>query len=226
MLFGVLYFVFTEVVRFGKDVPNYPVYLLSSLMMWTFFSESTSAAVKCLVDRENLIRKIRFPRMVIPLAVVLTALFNFAASLVAVFVFIFASGIEPRLTWFEIPLILAALAVLAMGAGMLLSALYVRFRDIEPIWNVGLQILFYGSPILYVVSFFPDSVEKYFAANPISMVVTQWRHAVIYPSAPTAAASMGGGPVLLLIPLAIIAVVFFVGLWTFNRETPHIAENL
>ena len=72
MLFGVLYVVFTQVVRFGDDVKHYPVYLLSSIVLFTFFSEATSRGVKSLVERENLLRKIRFPRLVIPLSVALT----------------------------------------------------------------------------------------------------------------------------------------------------------
>ena len=67
LLFGVLYFVFTEIVRFGDGVKHYPVYLLSSIVLFTFFSETTSRGVTSLVERENLLRKIRFPRMVIPL---------------------------------------------------------------------------------------------------------------------------------------------------------------
>ncbi len=225
MLFGVLYVVFTHIVRFGGDVLHYPVYLLTSIVLWTYFAEATNGSVTSLVARENLLRKVRFPRMAIPLSVALTALFNLGMNLLAVLVFILASGIRPTLGWLALPLLVLVLLALATGVGMLLSALYVRFRDMAPIWDVALQILFYGSPVLYVVASFPDSIQRFMAANPIAVVLTQMRHSLIDPQAPTAAASVGGAP-LLIVPALIVAGVFVLGLWVFNREAPRIAENL
>ncbi len=160
LLFGVLYVVFTEVVRLGGDIDHYPVYLLASIVMFTFFSETTSRGVTSLVERENLLRKVRFPRLVIPLSVALHALFNLGLNMIVVFVFVLASGIEPRLSWLELIPLLALLVVFATGVAMLVSALYVRYRDMQPIWEVVVQILFYASPVIYVASFYPDSVEE------------------------------------------------------------------
>ena len=225
MLFGVLYVVFTEIIRFGGDVEHYPVYLLSSIVLFTLFSETTTGGVTSLLDRENLLRKIRFPRLVIPLAVALHALFNVGLNLVVVLIFVLASGIEPRVDWLQLPFLIAFLATFATGITMLLSALYVRYRDVEPIWEVAVQLLFYASPVLYVITFVPESVRELAAMNPIAVVLTQTRHALIDPDAPTAVEVMGGWPAA-LVPLAIVAAVFAVGFWVFARETPRIAENL
>jgi ABC-2 type transport system permease protein len=225
LLFGVLYFVFTEVVRFGDEIENYPAYLLVSIMLFTFFSETTSRGVNSLAERENLLRKVRFPRLVIPLSVALNALFNLGLNMIVVFIFVLASGIDPRWSWLEmIPLILV-LIVLSVGVTMLLSALYVRYRDMQPIWEVALQMLFYASPVIYVAETLPDSIEQEAMANPIASVLTQMRHALIDPSAPTAADAIGGGA-RLLIPLGIVVVLFALGAWVFTREAPRIAENL
>jgi ABC-2 type transport system permease protein len=221
----VLYVVFTHIIRFGAGVKDYPVYLLSSLVLFSFFSDTTSQGVTSLVDRENLLRKIHFPRLVIPLAVALHAMFNLGLNLVAVFVFVFASGIAPRVEWLEILVLIPMLAIFATGVAMLLSALYVRFRDFEPIWEVALQLLFYGSPVLYVITAVPESVRELMAMNPIATVLTQWRHAVIDADAPTASAVVGGWDAM-LVPIAIVAAVFAIGFWVFARETPRIAENL
>jgi hypothetical protein len=121
LLFGVLYFVFTEVVRFGDDVKHYPVYLLAAIMLFTFFSETTSRGVTSLVERENLLRKVRFPRLAIPLAVAVHALFNLALNFIVVFVFVLASGIEPRLSWLELIPLIALLILFSTGVTMLLS---------------------------------------------------------------------------------------------------------
>jgi ABC-2 type transport system permease protein len=177
------------------------------------------------VERENLLRKVRFPRMVIPLSVTLNALFNLGLNLVVVFVFVFASGITPRWSWLELIPLVGLLVMLATGVTMLLSALYVRYRDMQPIWEVVLQMLFYASPVIYVTETLPDNIEREAMASPITAVLTQMRHALIDPTAPTAAQAIGGS-VRLLIPLAVVVVVFVLGVWVFMREAPRIAENL
>jgi ABC-2 type transport system permease protein len=225
LLFGTLYFVFTEIVKFGEGVKHYPVYLLSSIVLFTFFSETTSRGVSALVDRENLLRKMRFPRMVIPLSVALHALFNLGLNLIVVFAFIFASGIEPTLDWIQIPLLIGMIVFFATGVAMLLSALYVRFRDMEPIWEVVLQLLFYGSPVIYVITEVPESFRELLMFNPIASILTQWRHAVIDQDAPTAGTAIGGLE-LIVVPVMFVLVIFALGWWVFTREAPRIAENL
>jgi ABC-2 type transport system permease protein len=225
LLFGVLYVVFTEIVRFGGDVKHYPVYLLMAIVMFTYFSEATSRGVTSLMERENLLRKVRFPRMVIPLSVALHALFNLGLNLIVVLIFVFASGIGPRLDWLQMVPLLVLLVMFATGVTMLLSALYVRFRDMQPIWEVALQMLFYASPVIYVTSTFPDSVEREAMTNPLTAILTQARHVLIDPAAPTATEAIGGS-VRLLIPLFVIVGVFALGLWVFMREAPRIAEEL
>lgn len=225
LLFGTLYLVFTQIVRFGDEVKDYPVCLLSSIVLFTFFSEATSRGVNSLVERENLLRKIRFPRLVIPLSVALNSLFNLSLNLIIVFALTFASGITPTLDWFQIPLLIAMLVFFTTGVTMLISALYVRFRDMSPIWEVLLQLLFYGSPVIYVITTIPDSARELAMANPIAAVLTQWRHAVIDQTAPTAGTAIGGIEYL-VIPGAIVVAVFALGLWVFTREAPRIAENL
>jgi ABC-2 type transport system permease protein len=225
LLFGVLYVVFTEIVRFGGDVKHYPVYLLTAIVLFTFFSETTSRGVTSLIERENLLRKVRFPRLVIPLSVALHALFNLGLNLIVVFVFVLASGIGPRPEWLGLVPLVALLVAFATGVAMLLSALYVRYRDMQPIWEVVLQVLFYASPVIYVTSTFPDSVEQEAMINPITAILTEARYLIIDPEAPSAAEAIGGGA-RLLIPLGVIAGVFALGLWVFAREAPRIAEEL
>src|SRR5579884_1067057 len=145
LFFGVIYLVFTTVFSFGKGVPHYPVYLLTSIILWTFFVETTINTVQSLLGREGLLRKMRFPRLVIPLSVALVSLFNLGMNMLAVIVFTLANGVYPKVSWLEMPLLILLLGLLAVGVGMLLSALYVRYRDIQPIWDVVSQALFYAS---------------------------------------------------------------------------------
>ena len=225
MLFGVLYFVFTEFVRIGQEAEHFAVVLLLGIVVYTFFADATSAAISSLVDRENLVRKIHFPRMVIPLAVVLTAFFNLLLNLAAVGIFAVAQGVEIRASWIQFPVIMLALGVWAVGLAMLLSALYVRARDVQPIWQVVVQAMFYAAPVIYPIEAIPKPQwGELVMLNPLSVFLEQTRHAVIDPSAPSAAAA--AGPTGLLIPIAAIVVTTVVGFWLFNREAPRIAEQI
>lgn len=236
MLFGVLYVVFTQVFSLGKGIPHYPVYLLTSIILWTFFVETTSNSVQSLIVREGILRKMRFPRLVIPLSVALTSLFNLGMNMLAVLVFALANGVYPRIGWLEMPLLILLMAILATGVGMLLSALYVRYRDIQPIWDVIAQALFYASPVIYT-AFQYKSLKHLAMFNPIGAILTQMHfswvgggtlvrngHRIYYP-VHDAATTAGGWP-LLLVPFGIIVGMFCLGLWFFNREAPRIAENL
>ncbi len=105
MLFGVLLAVFTQIFRIGSEVPEYPVLLLFNIVLFGFFAEATNTAVQSIVGQEAIVRKTQFPRLVIPLAVVLTTLFNLGLNLVVVFAFILAWGIAPEWSWLGFPLI-------------------------------------------------------------------------------------------------------------------------
>ena len=225
LFFSVIFFVFTEIVGLDKSVPNYGVYILFALVLFQFFAEATGGCVNCLVTRESLLRKMRFPRLVIPLAVVLTALFNLAMTLVAVFGFALASGVDPALSWLELPLIIAILALFATGVGLLLSSLFVRYRDVQPIWEVATQMLFYASPVLYVATMVPETYQRAYLANPIAALLTEMRHAVVDADARHVWDAIGS-PVRILVPIAIVLGAFVLGLMVFRREAPRIAENL
>src|SRR5688500_4760839 len=143
MMFGVLYVVFVQFVRLGGEtVPHYPAVLLTGIVSYMFFAAATGGCVRAVIEREALVRKIEFPRLVIPLSVVLVAYFDLLLNFIAVFFFILADGVEPRWTWLELPFLLLALGVMATGLGMLVTPPYVRFRDVEQIWEVIMQVLF------------------------------------------------------------------------------------
>jgi ABC-2 type transport system permease protein len=226
MLFGVLYVVFTQFVKIGGPVAFYPVVLLANIVLFTFVQEGTGA-VGSMVAHEGLVRKIHFPRMAIPVSVVLTAAFNLSLNMAVVLVFAVASGVDPRWSWLEAPLLVALLALLVTGLAMLLSALYVRFRDIKPIWEVVLQALFYATPVIYAIETIGVSqrIRELLMLNPVAVILQQFRHAVIDPGAPSAAAA-AGGTLHLLVPAAIVAVTVALGFFVFNREAPRIAEEL
>jgi ABC-2 type transport system permease protein len=223
--FGVIYVVFTQIVDLGDQIKNYGVYILFAFVLFNFFSEVTNGCVASLVSRENLLRKVAFPRLAIPMSVTVTGLLNLGGTLIAVFIFATASGVYPDWGWLELPILVFLLAVLSCGIGMILSILYVRYRDVEPIWEVTTQILFYASPVLYVSTLVDDCCQRPYVAQPLATIMTEMRHAIVDSTAPDVATAIGGGWRLLL-PLFIIFGAFALGLWLFNREAPRIAEHL
>jgi ABC-2 type transport system permease protein len=224
LYFSVLYVVFTHVVKIGK-VPDFPVVLLLNVVLFSFFQEATGASVVSVVVREGLVRKMHFPRIVIPLSTVLTATFSLLLNLVAVFAFVLIYGIAPMWTWLLLPVLLLPLLAITAGTAMILSSLYVRFRDVAPIWSVVSQALFYAAPIFYTVESVPASVREWYACNPLAAVLIQARHWIVDPNAPSAVDAVGGW-LHFLIPAGITVAICVYGLWSFNRMAPRIAEEL
>jgi ABC-2 type transport system permease protein len=238
LLFGVLYTFFVVISKVGKQghpgEAFYGVQLLGSIVLFTFFGEATGGAVRSVVDRESLVRKIQFPRLVIPLSLTLLAFFNLAMNLVVVFIFALISGVTPMLSWIELPLILTMLVVFSTGIAMWLSAMFVKFRDIQPIWEVFSQILFYASPLIIPAETVRADLAHgqadhilwhIYLLNPLVSIFQQFRHSMVN-HATLSAGQLLGGWIYLLEPLGIVAITFALGFWVFNRSAPSVAEDL
>jgi ABC-2 type transport system permease protein len=228
MLFGVLYYVFTHFLKFGGNVKHYPAVLLTGIVIYSFFAEAVSTSVDSVVRNEPLVRKVEFPRMVIPAAAVATAFLNLLLNLVAVLIFIvFLQHVDPHWQWLEFPIVLLFAVILASGIAMLVSSLFVRYRDIKPITDVVLQILFYATPIFYAIEAVKPASLRHavMTFNPLAPIVQGARHALIDPTALTAAQA-AGGTLHLLASMGLILGIFVLGFWVFNREAPRIAEEL
>ena len=230
MLFGVLLFVFTNVFKIGSvEVEHYPVLLLLGIVLFTFFQESTTNSVTSVVAQEGVVRKTKFPRLVIPLSTVVTGAFNFCLNLIVVFAFIFAFGVDPTWTWLLFPLALALLFVFTAAASMALSVLYVRFRDVAIIWAVVAQVLLYLTPILYPINAFEEENQTYehlLMCNPLSVIFTQIRIWILHEAdAPSVLHAAGGWAGLIPATVIFFGVIAF-GAWIFKREAPRVAEAL
>jgi ABC-2 type transport system permease protein len=233
LLFGVLYIFFTKVAHVNDNKSpgeaHYGAQLLASIVLFTFFGEATAGAVRSVVDRENLVRKIHFPRLVIPTSVVLLSLFNLGMNLIVVFLFAVGEGVTPMLSWLELPLIITMIVIFSLGLAMLLSAMFVHFRDIQPIWEVFSQILFYASPVIISIETIKKDLDPtwlhVYMLNPLAVILQQFRHAMITNATPSAGAVLGSWADLLG-ALAIVAAIFVIGFTVFHRAAEKIAENL
>jgi ABC-2 type transport system permease protein len=229
LLFGVLYTVFAKVLKIGGGERFQPVALLAGVVMFTFVAEATTGAVRAIVSREPLVRKIEFPRVAVPLATVLTALFNYVLNIIPVFVFLIVSGGKPLWSWFELPVIILVLTLWLVGLALFLSAMFVRYRDIEPIWSVIIQMLFYATPIFYTVATVSKQAGPAWGhalmLNPFGALLQQFRHAIIDPSHVSAAAAIGS-TARLAAPLLVVLLTVGIGWLVFSRMAPKVAEEL
>lgn len=225
LLFGVLYVAFTEFVRFGGGIEHYAAYLITAIVLFTYFSETTIDCVTCLVDKEQLVRKIPMPLLAIPLSMSLDAAITLLLNLIAVLAFIAVSGVEITWRWLELPLIVGVLVVLSTATGALLANLYVFFRDTRPIWEVMAQLFFWATPVIYVIANVPANLHHLVMLNPLAVLMTEMRHALIDPSAPSAA-SAAGGSIWLVPPALIVLGVLGLSIAMHRRVAPRIAEQV
>lgn len=233
LLFLVLFVFFTQIAQVGvgqgASYKDYGAQLLGSIVLFTFFGEATMGAVRSVVDNEVLVRKIQFPRLAIPLSVVLLAFFNLCLNLIVVLIFALAAGVRPMLTWLEVPLIIGLLVILSTGIAMLLSAGFVYLRDISPIWEVLNQVIFYASPIIVPVALVQQHLSPalvhIYMLNPLAVIFQQFRHAFITHATPSAGALLGS-MAQLAEPIAIVLAIFALGFWVFNHIAPRVAEDL
>jgi ABC-2 type transport system permease protein len=237
LLFGVLYVFFTKIAHINSGADTgpgqadhfYGAQLLGAIVLFTYMQEGTMNAVRCVVDNEVLVRKIEFPRMVIPLSYVLLATFNLIGNLVVVFVFALISGVRPMGTWVELPVILLMEGVLITGLAMLLSTAFVYFRDIQPIWEVVMQILFYASGVMItivtVTANLHGTLLHLYMADPLAVVLQQFKHAIIEHGS-YGAVYYSGGVKWLVIPIGLTVGIFALGFFVFNRAAPNVADSL
>ncbi len=224
-LFAILLLVFTQIFRLGSEVPHYPVLLLLNIVLFGFVQEASAASVTSLVMQEPIVRKTQFPRLVVPLATVLTALMTLLVNLPIVIVFALAGGVAPTPTWLLAPVVVAALVVLACPVAMLLSCLYPKFRDLSMIWSVVITALFYATPVLYPIEAVPGGLRAIMMINPLSVVFVEARKWIIDPDAWSAAQAAGG--LLGLAPAALITLALpALAILVFWREAPGVAEKL
>jgi ABC-2 type transport system permease protein len=225
MLFAILLAVFTQVFRLGSGVPHYPVLLLFNIVLFSFFQEATLGAVGSIVGQEGVVRKTQFPRLVIPLSVVLTSLFNLGLNLIVVLVFLLGFGVAPMWSWLLFVPILVVLVAITSAVSMIVASLYPRFRDVAIIWSVLATVLFYATPVLYPVEAVPETLRKVFLLNPLAPLFELARKWIVDPTAP-GPGQAAGSRALLLVPAAIFVLLCVLAVWVFRREAPRIAEEL
>lgn len=227
-LFAILYVVFVNFLKIGADIEHFAVYLLFGVVLWNYFTEVTSNGLSAIVGKGDLMRKLSFPRYVIVVAGSFSALINLFINLLVVTLFMVINGVPFtfEILWI-IPLIIE-LFIFALAIAFLLAALYVKFRDVNYIWEVVLQAGFYAIPVLYPIQMVAERSEiaaKIMLLNPVAQIIQDARHAVITPQTITVS-SIFHSPVAQLIPYAIVVIIAVISFLYFKKKSPTFAEDI
>jgi ABC-2 type transport system permease protein len=228
-LFTMLYFVFTHVFRVGAGSPYYPVSLLTGIVLFYFFCDATLLGMSSIVGRSDLLRKLSFPRMIIPISATMTAALTLCINMTVIAGFIAYKRIVPRLDWLLIPPLLLELYVFTLGVSLILATLFVRMRDLGQVWELVTQLLMYACPIIYAVGYLPPWSQKVAFFNPFTQVLQDIRSIVIYQDLPgnrITAADIFGTRAADLLPIGIAFAFLAVGVLMMKREEPWFAERV
>ena len=221
MMFAILYIVFAKLLKFGNDIPHYPVYLLCGTSMWSFFTECTSQGIQAIVVRGDLLRKISFPKYIVVVSATLTAVINMLINLIVIIIFALINGVTPSFSWLLIIFPILGLYLLSLGIAFLLGSINVKYRDITSIWDVCVQALFYAVPIIYPISMVAASSElaaKIILLNPISQCIQDIRYNLITTETITTW-NFIDNKFLAIIPIIIIFAVLIIGALVFRKKS-------
>jgi ABC-2 type transport system permease protein len=227
LMFGMTWIVFEKLFHTGKGAANFTMQLLVAMVLFTFFADCTAQAMNSIAANGNMIRKAYFPRQILVVAATLTSLMTFAINLSLIIV---VAGLLRQLHFtldsLVVPLLLVELYALVFGLALLLSSLFVMYRDLGHIWEVGTQLMLYGSLIVYpLIPLVPQRLHTLILMNPLGQIVEDMRHALVSPGPDVPWAASVAGP-LYLVPLGIVAALLVLGVLTFNRLMPRFAEYL
>ncbi len=226
LIFGMTYLVFAVFLLRGRTSPseNFPVELLLGVVVWTFFADATVSSVSAIAGNGHMIRKAYFPRWIPVVASTLSATMTLAVNLALMF----AVGIP--LGWFHVgfetfllPLLFVELYFLVVGIALLLSALFVFYRDLGHIWEISLQLLFYGSAIVFPIALLSPRFRTLLAFNPMAQIVEDMRRGVVTTAIPWSTQILGTWA---FVPFLAVLTVFGVGLYVFRRLTPRFGEAI
>jgi ABC-2 type transport system permease protein len=227
--FGVLWLVFAHLLRTENQTKQFPLFLLIGILLFLFFIDAVSQMLPSIVLGGSTLRRLSFDPILVPLSVSVAAGITFCVNVLAFVFFAAIQRAEPHVEWLLVVPLLAELYLFTISLGLLLSALYVRFRDIGQVWELVASLLFFACAIFYPVGILPAWTQKIVFLNPFVQVMQDVRHAVLGGSSgpyDVSASSVYAGWGGRLIPVAIVGLLFLGAVIVFRREGRYFAERL
>lgn len=208
--------VFSKIMKI--QIPNYTMFLFTALIPWTFFTQTVSQGAFSVVANGSILKKVYFPREIIPISIVTSNVITFLISCIIMLFFIFVTGLG--VSWYILlfPVVLISQYVLLLGITFILSSVTVYIRDLEHIITVLLMVMFYGTPIVYSMDMVPASMKAILLLNPMTPIINSYRDILFYKQMPNLK------DLALIIIVAI--VLFNIGLVIFRKLERNFAEEL
>lgn len=208
--------VFTNILPMG--IENYYLHLFVALVPWMFFSSCLTGGTTAVVGQQDMVKKIYFPREVLPVSHVLSQFVNMVLSFIVVFLVLIVSGYGVSIWALWLPVIMFIEFIFALGLTMIVASVTVYLRDMQQIVNVLVMALMYASPVIYAIDFVPESLYNYYMLNPMSAVIVAYRDVLFYKQAPR--------PLGLSIATVISGVILLIGFIVFSKLKRRFVEEL
>lgn len=230
MMFCVMYVVFAQFLRMSDGTPTYPVVLLLGISSWQFVTESTTVGLRSVVDRGDLLRKIHFPNYIVVVSATMGAFISYMINLAVVLLFAFA--LKVQFTWrvLLLPLNIIELYAITLGVTLLMATLYVYYRDIAHIWDVLQQLIFYGMPIIYPLTYVTSrggvlaDMARLELLNPFAQTIQDIRHNLIAPETQPTVWTEFHSVLVQCFPVILTVVLLWLGIHLFRKHSRKFAE--
>lgn len=209
-------FVFDKILGAGE--PNYAVFICCGLIPWTFFASSVNRTAFTMIENGNILKKVFFPREILPISVVTAEAVNFVISSIIIVCFVLLNGLGICWTWIFYPVLLLVLYLFLVAISFFVSSITVYFRDLQHFIGIFIQLLFYATPIAYSSARVPFQFAWIVKLNPVAYVIEGFRSIFIYHTAPEIM------PLLIIVGISIL--LCFIGYMFFNKLQKGFAEEL
>ena len=216
LMMTVLSVVFSNLFRF--DIENFPLYLLSGQVVFNFFNDATTNAMSAIVGNAALIKKVYVPKYMFVLSRIFSSFINLMASCVALFIIMIVTRAELHWTMILSVIPVFLLVLLALGIGLILSSITVKFRDVMHLYSVLMTVLMYLSPVIYPISILPDWLYKLVMLNPITNILLMFRDTILYDTVFSFQS--------FAVTLAETVICLAVGIYVFHKNQDEFILNL
>lgn len=229
LLFTIMYLVFIRFLRLDDGTPHYAIGILLGMVTWSFFQEATNMGMVSIVTRGDLLRKLNFSKEIVVISSVVGAAINYGINLLVVFIFGLINGVQPSWKFLVIFPLFIELVMVSAGIAFILATLFVKYRDLGPIWEVFMQAGMYATPVIYSLTFIIQknqvTVAKFMMLNPLAQIIQDLRHYIVY------SGSMRGwelyrNHIFGVFPYLFSILVFLIGYTIFHRNAKKFAEIL
>lgn len=231
LLFVVMYLVFVKFLRFTNGTPNYALSLLLGISLWNFFAEATGIGLSSIVARGDILRKVHFPPAIITVSATIGALISLGINLAVVLIFCFIRRVDFTWNVLWLPLNLLEYYLFTLGVTLIIATIDVYFRDMQHIWEVFMQVFFYGTPIIYPLEMITERAHnpifaKLLLLNPVAQIIQDFRHNLIDPQATPTVWTEYHHWYYQMIPILLVFVILGIGIFVFNKHSHKFAEVL